>query len=316
MDGELFEIYKRNFPFNIRKKDTVLGILNHEDNIVLERRDEKQRLIGVSVVNQNAVLLLCVDGGHRNQGIGTELLEKTEQLIKEHGYSRMVVGAGFDYLMPGVPTSRRYVQAENEELYENIGETAGNFFEKRGYVHSWECNCFDMRVSFSGQEKGRISSMAGAEPKYGQIQDGYRVGDVISGVTYRWAKLEDLSEICRCTEDAFPDFTEYYRNKGLYRGSSDERVLIAVVRDEVVGTLIVGIEDGDRQIGSVGCTTVKRAWQGRHIAVNLVSIGTKHLKDMGMREAFLGYTYTGLDHLYGYAGYKICVYYMMAEKAL
>lgn len=46
----------------------------------------------------------------------------------------------------------------------------------------------------------------------------------------------------------------------------------------------------------------------------MVTIGTKYLKDSGMKEAYLGYTYSGLDHMYGYAGYKICIYYMMAKK--
>jgi len=48
----------------------------------------------------------------------------------------------------------------------------------------------------------------------------------------------------------------------------------------------------------------------------MVTIGTKYLKDAGMKEAYLGYTYSGLDHMYGYAGYKICIYYMMAKRML
>lgn len=80
--------------------------------------------------------------------------------------------------------------------------------------------------------------------------------------------------------------------------------------------MIVGVEDAGKHLGSVDCTTVKRAYQGRHIAVNLVAVGTKYLKDIGLEEAYLSYTYTGLDHMYGYVGYKICVYFMMAEKGL
>ena len=76
------------------------------------------------------------------------------------------------------------------------------------------------------------------------------------------------------------------------------------------------MEAEEKGLGSIGCTVVKRSFQGRHIAVNLVILGTKYLKEAGMKEAYLGYTYTGLDRLYGYAGYKICVYYMMAKKNL
>ncbi len=96
--------------------------------------------------------------------------------------------------------------------------------------------------------------------------------------------------------------------------SEGARVLIAVFRDEVAGALIVGAEDIEKGLGSVGCVAVRKGWRGRHIAVNLVTIGTKYLKDSGFRDAYLSYTYSGLDRMYGYAGYKICTYFMMAEK--
>ena len=40
------------------------------------------------------------------------------------------------------------------------------------------------------------------------------------------------------------------------------------------------------------------------------------IKDIGLKKANLSYTYTGLDKLYGYSGYKISCYYMMARKSL
>ena len=69
-------------------------------------------------------------------------------------------------------------------------------------------------------------------------------------------------------------------------------------------------------LGSVGCTAVHESWQGRKIATDLVIRGTHTLRDCGMESAYLGYTYTGLDKLYGTAGYRICCYYMMAKKSL
>lgn len=299
MSQELFELYERNFPFIVREKETVLRILQNEGNTTIEHRNEQNKLIGASVINQNTVLLLCVDAEHRNRGIGTKLLTMSEDTVKANGYDKIVIGNGFDYIMPGVPTSRRYFDAENEELYPGLDETASDFFTKRGYTHSWNCNCFDMRFPLSRLEKNT-----------------YHVGDIIEGITYRWAAIDNLEEICACTDDACPEFTGYYQSKGLYAADSGTRVLIAVSDGQVVGTLIVGVEDAAKHLGSVGCTTVKRAWQGRHIAVNLVAVGTRYLKDIGLKEAYLSYTYTGLDHMYGYVGYKICIYFMMAEKEL
>jgi len=57
-------------------------------------------------------------------------------------------------------------------------------------------------------------------------------------------------------------------------------------------------------------------FRDKHIGVNMVIMGTKYLKSRGLKNAFLGYTYSGLDKMYGYAGYRICIYYFMAQKKL
>ncbi len=299
MIQELFDIYRRNFPFILRQKETVLWILSNDANIVLEHRNEKNTLIGAAVINKNTILLFCVDAEYRKRGIGTRLLAMAENTIKDNGYSQVVIGAGFDYIMPGVPTSKRYFASENEALCFGVDDTASDFFEKRGYRHSWNCNCFDMCLplnTFSG--------------------NAYDVGDTIDGITYRWATLNDLDSICVCTDDAYQEFTGFYQDKTLYADNKNIKVLVAVAHNEVVGTLIVKLEDDEACLGSAGCTTVKRAYQGKHIAVRLVTIATKYLRDIGVREAYLSYTYSGLDHMYGYAGYKISVYYMMAVREL
>lgn len=298
---ELYEIYQRNFPFIMRAKQNVLQILSNEQNMVIEQRDEKNKLIGVSVMNQNAVLLFCVDEEHRNKGIGTRLLKKSEDVMKANGYHKVVLGNGYDYIMPGVPTAKRYCGAENEELCQGVNEAADNFFTRRGYVHSWECNCFDMGLSLTQFNK-----------------NAHHVGDAIDGILYRWAERDDLDGICACTDDAFRDFTKFFLDENLYAVNQDAKVLVASCDNEIVGTLIVGAKEerNGRRCGFPACAAVKRAWQGKHIAVNLVTIGTGYLKDIGVGEVCLGYTYTGLDHVYGYAGYKISVYYMMGEKVL
>lgn len=296
LNEELYGLFQRNLPFIVRDKETVMRILGNAGNTVIEQRDGQDKLIGASVFNQNTILLLCVDGEHRDQGIGTNLLERSERLIADRGYDKITVGVGFDYIMPGVPTSRNRFKAENVNLYPEVDGRAEDFFTKRGYVHSWDCDCFDMRFPLSRFNR-----------------DDLRAGDTVEEITYRWAVPADIDGICACTRDAFPEFTGYYREERLY-GGSGTRVLIAVSGEEVVGALIVEAENRAEGLGSVGCTVVRQSWRGRHVAVNLVIMGTAYLKEAGMEEAYLSYTYTGLDHLYGYAGYKVCVYFMMAEK--
>ncbi len=301
MYSELISLFRRNFPFIVREEATVQRILENKDCKVIEKRNERNTLIGATVIHSNTLLMLCVDKEYRKRGIGSELLSKAEQNIKEAGYEEVTVGAGYDYLMPGVPTSKRYVAAVNECLYEGVDDSASEFFEKRGYIHSWDCNCFDMRFPLSEFTK-----------------DEYKVGDTIDGICYRFATERDTQGVWKCTDAACEEFTQYYKNEELYRGdgAQNPKVLLATDGEEVVGTLFVNLETEGVGIGSVGCTTVKPSHQGRHIGVNMVTVGTKYLKDAGMKEAYLGYTYSGLDYMYGYAGYKVCIYYMMAKKQL
>lgn len=301
MHKEIIMLFHRNFPFIVREEATVRAILENKDCNILEKRNDTNVLIGAVVIHDSTILMLCVDKEYRNRGIGSELLAAAEALVKKAGYKEITVGAGYDYLMPGVPTSKRYVAAVNERLYEGIDDTASDFFTKRGYEHSWDCNCFDMRFPLSEFTKNE-----------------YSVGDTIDGICYRFAGPEDAEKVFACTDDAYDEFTTYYKNDALYYGDGKQnpKVLIAVDGDEVVGTLFVNLETEGEGLGSVGCTTVKPSHQGRHIGVNMVTIGTKYLKDSGMEEAYLGYTYSGLDHMYGYAGYKVCIYYMMAKKQL
>lgn len=301
MINELVSLFRQNFPFVVREEATVRDILKNKECYSIEKHDERNHLIGAAVVHDNTLLMLCVDKEYRNRGIGSDLLTEAERRIKESGYTEITVGAGYDYLMPGVPTSKRYTDAVNERLYEGIDASASDFFEKRGYTHSWECNCFDMRFPLEEFAK-----------------EEYSVGDTVDGIGYRFATEADAEKVYACTDAAYEEFTQYYKNEELYRGDGKQnpKVLIATDGEEVVGTLIVSLETEGAGLGSVGCTTVKPSHQGRHIGVNMVTVGTKYLKDAGMQEAYLGYTYTGLDHMYGYSGYKVCIYYMMAKKTL
>lgn len=298
MSKEIYELFRKTLPYVVRDEETALRILENRENKIIEERNAAHQLIGVSVIHKNTILLLCVEKEYRRQGVGSRLLKESENIIRAAGYDEVSVGVGEDYLMPGVPTSKRYAPAVNEQLDERITDTASRFFEKRGYAHSWDCNCFDMKFPLCKFEK-----------------EEYSIGDIIDGVCYRFATIEDRESVSACTNVACEEFTRWYQDEFLYTENESSRVLIAVEDGKTVGTLMV---DTDREsgLGSVGCTAVHPEYRGRHIAVNMVTLGTKHLKDVGMKEAYLSYTYSGLDYLYGYAGYKIFVYFMMAKKKL
>lgn len=304
MNNEIYHMFKKNFPFVNREEKTAIGIINNENNTIFEKRNSNNQLIGCAIVNKNTILLLVVDEKYRNIGIGSELLKKCEDIIINNGYDNIVLGVGFDYLMPGVPTSKKYTESVHENLSPEVNDKASTFFEKRGYNHSWKkCNCFDMKMSLNNIEDNNET-----------------IGNTINGITFRWATLDDLDEIIECTDDACQyqeeKFSVYYRNPKLYETDNNQKVLVAVKNNIIVGTLIVSIETEGKDLGCVGCTCVSFKESHQGIGTNLVRLGTKYLKDIGLSNASLGYTYTGLDKMYGATGYEISTYYLMGEKQI
>lgn len=302
--NEILEMFKENFPYVSREEDDLMKVLGNEGNVILTRRTPEGKLVGCAVVNKNTILLLVVDKGYRGQGIGDGLLRECEAIIRKGGHQKVVLGVGFDYLMPGVPTSRRYAPASHENLDPLLDTTASDFFEKRGYKHSWgDCNCFDMRLNLDDYQS-----------------DDHSIGDTIDDILYRWATMDDLEGIVICADDACQyqeeSFSRYYRNENLYANGSDQRVLVAVKDGRIVGTLIVSMERESKGMGNVGCTCVATDMTHQKIGTTLVCLGTGQLKEVGLKKAQLSYTYSGLDILYGASGYEVCTYYFMGEKEL
>lgn len=299
MKEEIYEMFKRNFPYINREEKTALNIIDNKDNVIFEKR-KNDKLIACAVVNKNTILLLVVDKEYRNKGIGSKLLKQCEEHIKSCGYDKITVGAGYDYLMPGVPTSKKFTDSVNENLSKEVDDKASNFFENQLYTHAWgDCNCFDMKM---------------------QLKDYVEMKKSIEGVSFRWATLKDMKDILLCADDACQyqseKFSVYYKNPKLYEENNNQKVLVAIKNNKIVGSLIVSIETEGKNLGSVGCTCVSSSEMHQGIASKMVNMGTKYLKKIGLKDASLGYTYTGLDKMYGYSGYKISTYYFMAEKDL
>lgn len=300
MKDQLYDLFIRNLPYAVREKETALEILGNPENRVFFRADENGSLFAAAVVHKSNILLLCVDEAHRGKGIGSELLSEAEKYIKAGGYDEVSVGVGDNYLCPGVPVKEMPFLQEiaNMDVNPAIPPDNAAFFVKRGYVHDWEdCNCFDMRMPLTSDiEKKALFDTP--------------------GISYRWAEKADIPAIIDCVNEAEPDFSEYYKEEDAYEADCVNKILIALDKELVVGTLMVDQETEGAGVGSIGCTTVRPSHQGRKIASNMILRGAKHLYASGMKEGFLGYTYSGLDRLYGYAGYRVCAFYFMAKKPL
>ncbi len=302
--NKYYEMFRRNFPFVVRNEEKALEVINNPRNKIIDYKDNNGNIIGTSIIYQDTIIMLCVEKEYRNHGIGNKLLKDSEKYILEQGYDVVKIGDsdGNMYLMPGIPMATKIIDEKlnQGEVYPEVNNEAYTFFAKRGYSHSWgDANCFDMRADLDNATFPNES-----------------IGDTIEEITYRFANKSDIPKIVKCTDDAYNEFSKYYEDESLYEPNSPQKVLIATCNDEVCGTLIISIETEEKGLGSVGCTSVSHKYRGKHIGVNMVVLGTKYLKSLGLKKGFLGYTYSGLDKMYGYAGYKICLYYDVATKQL
>ena len=48
--NEIYEIYKRNFPYISREEKTIKNINNNNNNIVIERRNDSNKLIACAII--------------------------------------------------------------------------------------------------------------------------------------------------------------------------------------------------------------------------------------------------------------------------
>lgn len=282
MINEIFKLYQKNLPNVIRREGAVLNVLKDKNNHIIDCRDGG-KLVGVSVINENTIYLLCVDKSSQNKGIGTKLLLESEAYIKSKGFANVILGAGKDYIMPGVPKN----------------DGAHGFFMKFGYTHSWGDNgCIDMHQALNGF-----------------TWNDYVIGDMIKEIRYRWADENDYENTLKCVLDAEESFASYYQDEVIYKHNSTTPVLIAEKNNEVFGAVMVNFEDGlSDKSGTLDCLVTAQEHRGKGIATTLTTLGTKHLKDIGMQNVYLCYTYTDIASMYRRIGYEVCMEYFMGEK--
>jgi len=283
MKNEIIKLFRNEVTGMYVSNDTIGEILDDKENHFISRIEDS-KLIGVSVINRNTIYLLLVDKVYQRQGVGTFLLEESEKYIKSKGFNECKLGAGKEYIVPGVP----------------MNENAHLFFKKHNYVHSWgDQQCIDLDISLDDF-----------------IYDKNIVGDIVDGILYRFATPDDVEGIVDCCKEDTSSFIEHYRNDSLYEPDSSDPVIVAEKDGEIVAALMIGVESGDAGIGYAGCIITAPSHRGKGIATTLLKIGTTHMKNMGRKRVWLSYTYTAIENTYKKLGYKICMEYFMGQKEL
>lgn len=293
---ELAGLFRRCFPYSYRDEGTLRSILSNPENRVFSHR-EGDALAAAAVLRGGTLVMLAVDAPFRGKGLGGALLKQAEDAARDAGARKLTVGVGESYLTPGVPTGKSYFGGDESHIPQGLTDEAARFFANRGYRHGEDCDIFDMTVDFA------CTPPPQRPPE--------------NGVCVRWARPEEREALCAAVGEAEAEFEKYYRDPALYTGDAPERALIACSPEgEVLGGLLVSFGAEGEGMGSLGCTAVRPDARRQGVATRLCIAAVEAMRAAGMKRGFLGYTYSGLDRLYGRAGFSPCAYYMMAQKDL
>lgn len=234
-----------------------------------------EKLIGFVNTQHNSekgqITLIMVNKDKQRQGIGKQLLEHAKEYLKDQGIDEILVGSGAgSYFWPGIPT--------------NLGN-AINFFRKNG-LNSTEAN-LDM--------VGNLQTYLTPET----------ISQSISTLNLQIDFLMDSEkeDLYLFEEQNFPNWVKYFKD------SNNDNVLIAKVDNKIVGSVIVLGSEGIvwskllEKPGGFGALGVSEEYRGKGIGLAIAAKATELLKERGVKNSFLGWTY--LDKWYGKLGYSV-----------
>ena len=90
MKNELYELYKQCFPKSQLSKELFLEEIDYENSNIFITQ-EHCHMVGASVVDKNALRLLCVAPSMQGKGYGEKLLKRSEEAIQEDGYEEAIL---------------------------------------------------------------------------------------------------------------------------------------------------------------------------------------------------------------------------------
>ena len=109
------------------------------------------------------------------------------------------------------------------------------------------------------------------------ILPDWDLGDVIDGISFRWANTDEINNIKSFVNDICPDYVDFY--------TDSKKILLASIDDDIVGTSIINFDNG-----MVSCITVKKDYYGKRVGANMIAMGNVLLKKAGVQSSFIGYT--------------------------
>jgi GNAT superfamily N-acetyltransferase len=230
--------------------------------------EESGGVIGACLVADSSLELLVVDRAHQRMGVGTQLLERAEQLVGH----QLQLGGGHGYLWPGLPG--------------NLA-AAKEFLDARGYRMGEPC--WDLTRSLVNFE----------------VPPGALSVNGTAAISYRLADRSLLAKAITFEAQQFPQWAPYFQTVrgpenvvvAVDNGQAVAGALLVQYPGEPValkGLLgpgcstiaAVGVDPGHRKLG---------------IGTGLVAFAAEVLRDAGAEQCLIGWT--NLLTFYGRLGF-------------
>lgn len=272
---EIYELYIRCFPeYPIREK-LFMELLRPEAVETICTR-EKGKLIGFSMLHGNSISLLCVDAAYRGKGVGSRLLQRSEEHIYGTGADRIILGNGERYLLQGVP----------DDEYSAVA-----FFAHRGYSAQWTSVNMDL-------------------PLAAFCVDSIDIPPCAKNVTFRFSEKEELPRLLEAVENAKAGWSTIFESctDPVLIAECGGKILGFEILSPDGGWYTVD----HARIGSVGCVGVIPEARKEGIGRQMVAHGVEWLKKQGSVSVEL--RYVALADWYSKLGFKVSRHQWMGEK--
>lgn len=281
--NELYSLYKSCFSgADIAAEDVFEDVLqrNKQANVITET-NQSGSLIGAAITVKDVIAAIFVDKNSRGNGIGSKLLDKAEEHIRQQGNKTAVLGGMVIY--QGAPIAG-----------DNI-----SFFEKRGY--QGEEITVNMAAKLADFDASKL--------------DIYPAPDYIR---FRYEKPEEHEKLLKAIESVEPNWVQYFSKPS---PKSRIKTLIAEdIRNGAIAGFVTTepnaatFEHDGLITGSMGCVGVVPEYRRLGIGLRMVADGMQKLKEQ--RDQAVELTYIVLTDWYSRLGLTICSRQWMAKKKL
>lgn len=273
--NKIYDLYIKCFPEYPVKRKLFFDLLELEKAVIIPAY-EGGRLAGYSMIHGNSISLLCVDEEYRRKGIGSRLLEKSEEHIFNTGANKIILGRGSRYILQGVP----------DDNFSAVG-----FFKNKGYTAQW--TSVNMSLDLADFSLNKLA-----------------IPPCPADVVFRFAKEGEKEAVLKAVDDAQAGWHCIFENCAdpVFVAEWGGEIAGFEILSPQGGRFVPAGET----VGCVGCVGVIHKARNKGIGMQMVAHGIEWLKAMGCTSIELRYVH--LVDWYKKLGFKVIRHQWMGEK--